>query len=213
MTTDTSPGFQPFGFAGGLYDAETGLVRFGARDYDPVVGRWTEKDPIDFEGGVNLYAYVLGDPINLMDFSGLRPGDRYETLDGAGVAAALDATCLSRRLARETGMERGPEYGGWIVENGDGTFSYEVPTTRGLQDHFILGRRPPNAVGDFHSHTNDVNYFSPGDVRGGAATNRIGYLGTNDGAVIRLTPPASGRFGLGFEQRVRAPGSAGCECN
>jgi YD repeat-containing protein len=32
VTEDTSPGFQPFGFAGGLYDADTGLVHFGARD-------------------------------------------------------------------------------------------------------------------------------------------------------------------------------------
>ena len=31
---DTNPGFQPFGFAGGLYDEQTKLVRFGARDYD-----------------------------------------------------------------------------------------------------------------------------------------------------------------------------------
>lgn len=38
---DTNPGFQPFGFAGGLYDLDTKLVRFGARDYDPEVGRWT----------------------------------------------------------------------------------------------------------------------------------------------------------------------------
>jgi hypothetical protein len=35
ITTDTNPGFQPFGFAGGLYDSDTGLVRFGTRDYDP----------------------------------------------------------------------------------------------------------------------------------------------------------------------------------
>ena len=38
----------PFGFAGGLYDEDTGLIRFGARDYDPSVGRWTAKDPILF---------------------------------------------------------------------------------------------------------------------------------------------------------------------
>jgi RHS repeat-associated protein len=42
---DTSPGLQPFGFAGGLYDPDTGLVRFGARDYDAETGRWTAKDP------------------------------------------------------------------------------------------------------------------------------------------------------------------------
>ncbi|HID99945.1 MAG TPA: hypothetical protein EYP59_06615, partial [Thiotrichaceae bacterium] len=69
---DTNPGFQPFGFAGGIYDTETGLVRFGARDYDPEVGRWTAKDPIDFDGGdANLYGYIWNDPINSADPSGL----------------------------------------------------------------------------------------------------------------------------------------------
>ncbi|MDM8563868.1 RHS repeat-associated core domain-containing protein, partial [Candidatus Marithioploca araucensis] len=72
---DTNPGFQPFGFAGGLYDSETGLVRFGARDYDPEVGRWTAKDPIDFDGGdANLYGYIWNDPINFADPSGLCAG-------------------------------------------------------------------------------------------------------------------------------------------
>jgi RHS repeat-associated protein len=62
----------PFGFAGGLYDKDTGLVRFGARDYDASVGRWTSKDPIRFDGGsINLYGYVLSDPVNNRDGSGL----------------------------------------------------------------------------------------------------------------------------------------------
>ena len=72
VLSDTNPGFQPVGFAGGLYDLDTGLVRFGARDYDAEVGRWTAKDPIGFGGdGPNLYLYVLGDPINLIDPWGL----------------------------------------------------------------------------------------------------------------------------------------------
>ena len=71
ITEDTSPGFTPFGFAGGLYDPDSGLVRFGARDYDPVVGRWISKDPILFDGdGPNLYGYVLNDPVNRIDLSG-----------------------------------------------------------------------------------------------------------------------------------------------
>lgn len=72
VTSDTNPGFQPFGFAGGLYDEHTKLVRFGARDYDPFTSRWTAKDPIRFAAGdTNLYGYVLNDPINFIDPAGL----------------------------------------------------------------------------------------------------------------------------------------------
>jgi RHS repeat-associated protein len=72
VTNDTAPGTIPFGFAGGLYDKDTGLVRFGARDYDASVGRWTNKDPIRFDGGsFNLYGYVLNDPVNGVDPDGM----------------------------------------------------------------------------------------------------------------------------------------------
>jgi RHS repeat-associated protein len=68
---DTAPGFQPLGFAGGLYDSDTGLVRFGIRDYDPEIGRWTAKDVIGFAGRqANLYAYINNDPVNYVDVSG-----------------------------------------------------------------------------------------------------------------------------------------------
>ena len=61
-----------FGFAGGLYDQDTKLTRFGYRDYDAETGKWTAKDPIRFSGGdVNLYGYVLNDPVNFVDPEGL----------------------------------------------------------------------------------------------------------------------------------------------
>src|SRR5690606_12982623 len=81
---DTNPGFQPFGFAGGLYDPDTGLVSFGLRDYDPALGRWTSKDPIGFAGGdTDLYGYVFADPVNLIDPSGLHcPRRRFRRSAG-----------------------------------------------------------------------------------------------------------------------------------
>ena len=74
VLADNNPGFQPFGFAGGLYDADTGLVHFGARDYDPFTGRWLGKDPARFGGrDTNLYAYAAEDPVNQVDPTGLCP--------------------------------------------------------------------------------------------------------------------------------------------
>ena len=87
VTSDTDPGFIPIGFAGGLRDADTGLVKFGAREYDPRTGRWTGPDPIGFAGGDPLlYRYVRGDPVNGTDPSGLSgpvthgPGDLGRSL-------------------------------------------------------------------------------------------------------------------------------------
>jgi RHS repeat-associated protein len=72
ITDDTNPPFTiPLGFAGGLHDRDTGLVRFGFRDYDPDIGRWTAKDPIGFAGGdTDLYGYCFNDPVNWADPSG-----------------------------------------------------------------------------------------------------------------------------------------------
>ncbi|MFM6928980.1 MAG: RHS repeat-associated core domain-containing protein [Bdellovibrio sp.] len=71
VVSDTNPGFQPYGFAGGMYDYQTGLVKFGAREYDGESGRWTSKDPIRFDGGdANLYGYVEHDPVNWIDIQG-----------------------------------------------------------------------------------------------------------------------------------------------
>ncbi|MHB1273346.1 MAG: RHS repeat-associated core domain-containing protein [Rhodanobacter sp.] len=94
---DTNPGFQPFGFAGGLYDRDTGLIRFGARDYDPETGRWTAKDPLGFGGGdADLYAYVGGDPLNNYDPYGLIqwPPDIFSQGFVDGVAGFGDGISL-----------------------------------------------------------------------------------------------------------------------
>jgi RHS repeat-associated protein len=98
VLTDSNPGFQPFAYAGGIYDQDTGLVRFGARDYDPISGRWTAKDPIRFAGGdANMYAYVANDSMNVVDPSGLFSPVSHHLItftaavaEGAGLFQALN---------------------------------------------------------------------------------------------------------------------------
>jgi RHS repeat-associated protein len=70
--TGTGLDWMPLGLAGGIYDFDTGLVRFGRRDLDVTTGRWIAKDPIRWGAGrTNLYEYVGNDPINGQDPTGL----------------------------------------------------------------------------------------------------------------------------------------------
>jgi len=139
----------PFGFAGGFYDADTKLTRFGARDYDPQIGQWITKDPSRMEGGPNLYSYCYSDPINLVDRTGLRPGKHYNSADLAAIDAIGDISSTSRK-----------EFGGWIYakKGKDGTYWYSYTKPKaGTEGKF----RVPNAsvcpsgtepVGDYHTH-------------------------------------------------------------
>ena len=88
---DTNPAFEvPFGFAGGLHDRDTGLMRSGHRDYDPDIGRWTAKDPIFLDGDdTDFYGYCLNDPTNFIDPEGnarqkTGSGSRQDMGSGSG---------------------------------------------------------------------------------------------------------------------------------
>ncbi|MDQ7835907.1 MAG: RHS repeat-associated core domain-containing protein, partial [Humidesulfovibrio sp.] len=66
----------PIGFAGGLFDADTGLTRFVWRDYDADTGRFTALDPLGNKGGdSDWYGYCVDDPVNRVDVWGLKSND------------------------------------------------------------------------------------------------------------------------------------------
>jgi RHS repeat-associated protein len=60
-----------FAFQGKYQDAETGLVYFGFRWYDPATAKWLSSDPIQEAGGLNLYAFCQGDPVNGVEYLGM----------------------------------------------------------------------------------------------------------------------------------------------
>jgi RHS repeat-associated protein len=114
VTRDTNPGFQPFGFAGGIYDRDTGLVRFGARDYDPQSGRWTGKDILIFPSMLwNRYVYVGNDPLDQIDRNGLSGESAWngffgydEDLPSPDALRALDQIEKGREYAQEEANEK-----------------------------------------------------------------------------------------------------------
>lgn len=90
VTKDTNPRFQPFGFAGSIFDYDTRMSKFGARDYYALVGRWTSRDPISFNGGDwNLYGYVVQDPVNNIDPDGL---EKVQIPWGQGTYDVVDSS-------------------------------------------------------------------------------------------------------------------------
>ena len=63
----TGAGAAAYRYAGRRFDAETGLYFNRARAYSTALGRFLQTDPIGTKGGINLYAYVGNDPVNLLD--------------------------------------------------------------------------------------------------------------------------------------------------
>jgi RHS repeat-associated protein len=191
---DTNPGFQPFGFAGGLYDRDTGLVRFGARDYDALMGRWLSKDSVRILSELlNTYKYSQNDSINWSDANGLRPGRSYRNEEQAARAASNDIYSDSIRTDSELG--------GMIYRNADGSYSYTSPNnggTGGVDPGGAIacpvGTRP---VGYYHSHgANNPNYLNEtfsgtpsgsthGDIPYANRLSINGYVVTPSGNILQ----------------------------
>ena len=73
LTASTGSLVNPFQYTARESDPETGLYYYRARYYDPAAGRFIGEDPLEFFGGIDFYAYVENDPINLSDPFGFRP--------------------------------------------------------------------------------------------------------------------------------------------
>jgi RHS repeat-associated protein len=94
--------------ATGFLRSGMGLSYYGYRYYDPVTGRWPSRDPIEEEGGVNLYGFVVNNSIGKWDFLGLYTlGDARKSLKDNGIAmlGSVQVPIISI----------GGTMGGWVI--------------------------------------------------------------------------------------------------
>jgi len=103
-----------FQYTGQQWLAEYGVQYSRARIYSPTLGRFTQTDPIGFDGGMNIYAYVGNDPVNLTDPSGLQQDiwvtaswTRYLQQQFALTLLRNEIRLLQRLERVENGRERG----------------------------------------------------------------------------------------------------------
>jgi RHS repeat-associated protein len=225
---------NPFQYTARESDPETGLYYYRARYYDPTAGRFLTEDPLEFGGsGPNFYTYVFNSAINLLDPTGLLPGQKYQSLECAGWHAIRDINQTSRH--RSPAWPHGREYGGWMYKNSDGSYSYTAPVPGGPagvspSDFRPIPRRA-HIAGDYHTHgaydpadntvnnlPNSPNYqwqddgneiFSDSDKLGNEQEHGPGFLGTPQGTTEEYIPRPGHRLGGRVVVLSRSP--CGCE--
>ena len=86
-TIATNDPYAGYGGQWGYYkDVETGLHLLGHRYYDTSSGRFLNRDPIGYEGGINVYAYAEGNPVTGIDPTGLTVTITFNRSKGTLVA-------------------------------------------------------------------------------------------------------------------------------
>lgn len=87
-----------FQYTGQIWLSEVGLYHYKARLYSPTLGRFLQTDPVGYEGGLNLYAYVGDDPIDGTDPSGNCPVQTCKGGDMAEIEGGSDSQASSSRI-------------------------------------------------------------------------------------------------------------------
>jgi RHS repeat-associated protein len=214
VLSDTTAGFQPFGFAGGLRDTDTGLVRFGARDYDAKTGRWTAKDPIGFSGGDSgFYTYAGSDPIDYIDPTGF---------DDVTADPHVQEMILS--LWRASGEGSNPhEQFAWLTRDPvTGAYGCRKLPMTSQQNEFTVKRGtmiPDNTIAVIHTHPRNRTALpdDPGDVDAAKAFHQ---LRSDINALYTISYRGVGKFvpgarrGTQEETSLRFPNASkdGCGC-
>ena len=210
-------------------DTETGTYYNYFRDYDPVTGRYLQRDPIGMAGGFNPYAYVNGNPLRFADPYGLwawgDPLDQRIVDAAAGFGDGLTAgfTATIRKSWNIGGVDEcslayrlsegvGAEYGGIIIGAGVvkvASVGIRVGRAGFARAAAYLGERQAakGATSSIETAVHGAERKAGAATRGGvlsvdgvAAVRESGRVLTQaDGATGRVLETSAGRFDVVVE--------------
>ncbi|MGB7925160.1 MAG: RHS repeat-associated core domain-containing protein, partial [Pyrinomonadaceae bacterium] len=144
---------NPFKFSTRYTDAETGMLYYGLRYYQPQTGRWLSRDPLGEEGGANMYGFVSNDPVSQIDPFGLYEEDVHYY--------------LTYFLARQAGCFS-PKEATWVAEGNQGADEHKAyAPAQGIWHHHSIrldqiGARQRRRHEKFHALTKPENH--PGNL-------------------------------------------------
>lgn len=210
----TCDGTYKYKYNGKEYQDELGLnmYDYGARNYDPALGRWMNIDPkAETSRRWSPYTYCYNNPMYFVDPDGMEaynPGDKFKNLRDA----AKDFGKEYNGLSISYNLEVGTMFYKSKDESGNEYYSYTVPTVGGeggvTNDPKTLGKEQ-EAVADGHTHAGDMdvikidgkdfsnnNQFSEPDIDKYENKNNdneygkpiTGYVATSDGGLREFVP-------------------------
>jgi RHS repeat-associated protein len=180
-----------FRYNGKEYDSMNGLNKYdyGARFYDPSLGRWHSLDPkTEQMRRWSPYSFCYGNPLRFLDMDGMKPGDLFKTSQAAARDFGLSFNAISITSNREYGSTI------YVVQkNGKTYYTYTNPNIGSTKDvNPSLEPSGTKKVADVHSHAaydkkidtqngNGNDVFSSYDKWMNYDKNIDGYLVTPEG--------------------------------
>lgn len=153
---------NPFRFSTKYADAETGLLYYGYRYYQPQTGRWLSRDPLGEAGGMNLYGFVGNNPVSKTDPLGLYEIDVHYYLT---LFLALQTGCFDLQEAKwvAEGNQQADEHKDFKPAQGE----VVPPAGDSLIPSFVpyygrVGKAQRRKHEEFHALTNPKNH--PGNL-------------------------------------------------
>lgn len=157
-------------FSSKRYDPETGFIYFGRRYYDPKIARWITADPLSFDAGPNLYAYVNNSPLTHIDLYGLWgfdwADDRHERKTRDRITTNVTNYSKSRERSEEQVVAHS--------KGGISAFETLFPSSEPVQNYDLTDRVNPDT-----SHVAICCMFGVNTTLANAKEN-LGHIGKGD---------------------------------